>query len=188
MSGLTLLVIALGVSADAFAVALAKGLQLRRLRGRDALALAVAFGVFQGVMPLLGWLAGTGFRDAISGIDHWVAFGLLVLIGGRMVWEALHPGADDEQRDTGIPLGELLLLALATSLDALAVGLSLAFLDVDILSAAAVIGVTTFALTLVGVFVGHRAGARWRTPAEIVGGVVLVLIGVRIVLDHTGVL
>lgn len=188
MSGLTLVVIALGVSADAFAVALAKGLQLRRLRGRDALALATAFGAFQAGMPLLGWLAGTSFRGAISGIDHWVAFGLLALIGGRMIWEALHPDADDEQRDSGIPLGELLLLALATSVDALAVGLSLAFLDVEILPAVAAIGVTTFVLTLVGVFVGHRAGSRFRTPAEVAGGVVLILIGVRILLDHTGVL
>lgn len=188
MSGLTLLLIAIGVSADAFAVALAKGLQLRSLRGRDALALAVTFGAFQALMPLLGWLAGTGFRGAISGIDHWIAFGLLGLIGGRMIWEALHPGEADEERDGGIPLVELLVLGLATSIDALAVGISFAFLDVDIVRAVVTIGVITFGLTLGGVYVGHGAGTRFRKPAEVVGGVILILIGTRILLDHLGVI
>ena len=188
MSSLTLLLIAVGVSADALAVALAKGLQLRRMRAVDALALAVAFGFFQGLMPLIGWLAGTGFRGAISGIDHWIAFGLLAVIGGRMIWGALHPGEADEERETGIPLLELLVLALATSIDALAVGVSFAFLDVAIVPAVLTIGAVTFVLTLVGAYVGHRAGTRFRTPAEVAGGVILVLIGLRILLDHLGVL
>lgn len=188
MSGLTLMLIAIGVSADALAVALAKGLQLRHLRHRDALALAVTFGLFQGLMPLLGWLAGSGFRDAITGIDHWVAFGLLGLIGGRMIWEALHPGDDEEARENGIPLLELFVLGTATSIDALAVGISFAFLDVDITEAVIAIGATTFVLTLAGVYAGHRAGTRWRTVAEVVGGVILILIGTNILLDHLGVL
>ena len=126
MSGVTLLFIALGVSADALAVALAKGLQLRRMRHRDAFALAVTFGLFQALMPFLGWLVGTGFRGAISGVDHWIAFGLLGLIGGRMIYEALSPGDAEAEQDGGIPLVELLVLGLATSVDALAVGISFA--------------------------------------------------------------
>ena len=187
MSFLTLLLISLGVSADAFAVALGKGLQLRRLRRVDALAIAATFGGFQAAMPLLGWLLGSGLRDHVAEVDHWIAFGLLTLIGAKMIWEALHPDDDDASKDDGIPLRELLLLGLATSIDALAVGISLAFLQVDILSAAASIGLVTFVVALAGVLLGHRAGVRFRGPAEVLGGLVLILIGIRILLDHLGV-
>jgi len=188
MSPTTLLLVALGVSADAFAVAVGKGLQMTRLRGRDALALALAFGVFQGLMPVIGWLAGTSFQSRIEDYDHWVAFALLAGIGLRMIWGAVHPGAAEDTRDDTIGTGELFLLATATSIDALAVGIGLAFLDVDIVGAAVVIAITTFVLTLVGVFVGQRAGTRFRTPAEVAGGAILVLIGTKILLDHLGVL
>ena len=188
MSTWTLLLIALGVSADAFAVALGKGLQMRWLRTRDALVLAVTFGGFQALMPLLGWLLGTGLRDYVEDIDHWVAFTLLVLIGARMIWEALHPGAAEDGIDGGIPLRELLILGVATSVDALAVGISFAFLEVDIIGAVLAIGVVTFTLTLVGVHLGHRAGLRFRTPAEVIGGLILILIGTRILVDHLGLL
>ncbi|WP_106212563.1 manganese efflux pump MntP family protein [Kineococcus rhizosphaerae] len=189
MSVWTLLVIAVGVSADAFAVALGKGLHLRRLTARTAVSLAVAFGFFQGVMPLAGWALARGFRGWITSIDHWVAFALLVLIGGKMLWEAFSSGEDDEEdRDGGIGLRELLVLSVATSVDALAVGISFAFLDVAIVPAAVAIGVTTGVITLVGVLVGHRVGARFGKPAEVLGGLVLIGIGTRILLDHTGVL
>lgn len=188
MSTWTLLLIALGVSADAFAVALGKGLQMRRLRSRDALAIALTFGAFQALMPLLGWFLGTGLRDYIEDIDHWVAFGLLVLIGARMIWEALHPDDEESSDEVGIPLRELLVLGVATSVDALAVGISFAFLEIDITGAVLAIGVVTFALSLLGVHLGHRAGVRFRTPAEVIGGLILIVIGTRILLDHLGVL
>ena len=187
MSAWTLLLIALGVSADAFAVALGKGLHLRRLAARDALAIAGTFGLFQALMPVLGWLVGSSLEDYITEVDHWVAFGLLALVGGKMLHEALSPGEDDEEDEDHVGLRELLVLGLATSVDALAVGVSFAFLDVDVLAAAVVIGVVTLLVSLAGVVVGHRAGVRFRGPAEVAGGVVLILIGVRILLDHLGV-
>jgi len=186
MSTWTLLLIALGVSADAFAVALGKGLQTRRLRAHDALILAGVFGVFQALMPVLGWLLGTRLRAYIVDIDHWIAFTLLALIGAKMIWEALHPDNDEAATEDGIPLRELLVLGVATSIDALAVGISFAFLDVAIAGAATTIGTITFLVSLIGVYLGHRAGIRFRTPAEVVGGAILILIGTRILLDHLG--
>ena len=188
MSTPTLFLIALGVSADAFAVSLGKGLTTARLRWRDALLLAATFGLFQAAMPLLGWLLGTGLSGYVTGVDHWIAFGLLSLIGISMIRQALRGDSEDAGRAGGrLPLGELLVLGLATSVDALAVGVSFAFLDVDILGAVLAIGVTTFALSLVGVHVGHRAGVRFRGPAEVVGGLVLIAIGTRILVDHLGI-
>lgn len=187
MSFLTLLLVAVGLSADAFAVALGKGLQMKRLSGHGILALAVTFGLFQGLMPVLGWAVATGFADYVTSVDHWIAFGLLALIGGKMIWEAF--GDDDEDAGDGrVPFGELMLLGVATSIDALAVGISFAFLDVSVAGAAVLIGVTTFGLTAVGVVLGHRAGVRFRGPAEVVGGLVLIGIGLKILLEHTGVI
>jgi putative Mn2+ efflux pump MntP len=187
MSVWTLLLVALGVSADAFAVALGKGLHLRRLSVRDAGAIAVSFGLFQGLMPVLGWLLGSGLRGYITEIDHWVAFGLLAAIGGRMLHEALDPGRDDDEDEDHIGLRELLVLSVATSIDALAVGISFAFLDVSIVLAAVIIALVTAVLSLAAVVIGHRAGVRFRGPAEIAGGLILIFIGVRILLDHLGV-
>ncbi|CUR58753.1 putative manganese efflux pump MntP [metagenome] len=185
MSILTLLLIALGVSADAFAVSLGKGLQQRRLTWGTALAVAATFGGFQGVMPLIGWALGTGLSDYVTAIDHWIAFGLLAAVGGKMLWEAFQ-GPDED--DVGpIQVGELLVLGVATSIDALAVGISFAFLDVPIGGAVVLIGATTFLVSLAGVFIGHRVGLRFQKPAEIAGGVILILIGLRILLDHLGV-
>jgi putative Mn2+ efflux pump MntP len=188
MSFLTLLLVALGVSADAFAVAIGKGLQMRRLRVTDAVLLALTFGVFQAAMPAIGWLLGTGFADRVTAIDHWIAFGLLAAIGAKMIWEAFHADPDQDADDGRIPVREMLGLGLATSIDALAVGVGFAFLDVSILGAAVLIGVTTFVISLGGVALGHRAGTRFRGPAEVVGGLILIGIGLRILLDHTGVL
>lgn len=183
----SVLLVALGVSADAFAVALGKGLHMRRLDYRQAITVAVTFAAFQMAMPLLGWLLGTQLEHLITEIDHWVAFGLLVLIGGKMLWDAV-TGSGDEGSDSGrLRVRELLLLAVATSVDALAVGVSFAFLSVSILHAVAVIGATTLVLTFAGVLVGHRAGIRFRGPAEVVGGLILIGIGTRILLEHLGV-
>lgn len=186
MSPVTLLVLALGVSADAFAVALTKGLQSRGRVVRDALLLAAVFGLAQAVMPLLGWLLGSTFAAAIAPFDHWIAFALLAAVGGRMIWEAVRGGAEEAPAVRALTVGSVLVLALATSIDALAVGISLAFLDVSVWVAILVIGLTTFVLSLVAVFIGHRVGTRFQRPAEIAGGVVLILIGAQVVVEHLG--
>lgn len=185
VSVFTLLFVAVGVSADAFAVSLAQGVRVRRHIHRDALLVAGTFGLFQALMPLLGWVLGAQFSAFIAPIDHWVAFGLLLLIGGKMLWEALHTDAATT-RTGRISTRELLLLAVATSIDALAVGLSFAFLHVDIVPAVIVIGLVTAVLAYVGVVLGHRVGTRFRKPAEIAGGVILIGIGVKILVEHLG--
>lgn len=183
MSLFNLLIIAVGVSADAFAVSLAQGVRLRRKIHRDALIVAVTFGIFQAAMPLVGWVVGAQLTSIIAPVDHWVAFVLLSLIGGKMLWEAFRH--DDDRAEAGrVSTRQLLILALATSIDALAVGLSFAFLDVDIVPAVVLIGVVTAALTYIGVVLGHRVGTRFQKPAEVAGGLVLIGIGVKILLEH----
>jgi putative Mn2+ efflux pump MntP len=188
MSFWALLLIAVGVSADAFAVALGKGLHMRSFNLRHALVIALTFGAFQAVMPLVGWLLGTRFADSVESVDHWVAFGLLALIGAKMLWEAVRPGEDREVDTDSLDLRELGVLAVATSVDALAVGISLAFLDVSIGGAATLIGVVTAVVAFAGVVLGRRVGARFGRPAEVFGGLVLIGIGTKILLEHTGVL
>lgn len=191
MGLLELFLIAVGLSMDAFAVAVCKGLCMKRLDVRQALVIALFFGGFQGLMPLVGWALGTQFERYITPVDHWIAFGLLALIGGKMLWDALR-GDDDEAlacpADGKLDLRELTMLAIATSIDALAVGITFAFLRVDIAVSVGLIGATTFALSLVGVAVGHRFGARYEKTATIVGGVVLILIGTKILLEHLGII
>jgi putative Mn2+ efflux pump MntP len=182
-----LLLIALGVSADAFAVALTKGLHMRRFDLRNALVIAVTFGAFQAIMPLIGWMLGTQFARYITEFDHWVAFGLLLLVGGKMLWEAFSSHEDTERDFDRLDLRQLFVLALATSIDALAVGITFAFVPVSIGGAISLIGVTTLVLAFLGVVVGRRVGARFGKPAEIAGGIILILIGTRILLDHLGI-
>ncbi|MBM9476755.1 manganese efflux pump [Nakamurella flavida] len=186
MSFFSLVLIALGVSADAFAVALGKGLHMRRFDYRSAALVAVTFGVFQGVMPLIGWLLASSFASQIVAVDHWIAFGLLALIGGKMLYEALFGGEDVEPDSDGISVRALLVLALATSIDALAVGISFAFLEVSILGAAGLIALFTLVISFVGVVLGHRMGARLGRPAEVAGGLVLIVIGISILVEHLG--
>lgn len=188
MSLLEILLIAVGVSADAFAVSLSQGVTLRRFRWRDALLIAGLFGLFQALMPLLGWLLGKGFADAISGVDHWIAFGLLALIGGKMLWEAFHDDDEEDDDEPSLDLRGLLILAVATSIDALAVGVSFAVLPVNLPLALVLIGVVTFVISLIGVRLGRSVGSWLGKPAEILGGVILIGIGVRILLSHTGVI
>ncbi len=187
MPFLTLLLLALGVSADAFAVALGKGLALRRGVLKGALVLAIAFGFSQALMPLIGWMLGSAFSDIIDPIDHWIAFGLLLVIGGKMLWEALRGGdGDTVDSEEAFSVREVVMLSIATSIDALAVGVSLTVFDINIWFAIAVIGLVTFALSFVAVLIGHRVGTRFRKLAEIVGGLVLVGIGVSILIEHLG--
>lgn len=185
-----LLLIAVGLSMDAFAVSICKGLGMKKVNLKVAFALALFFGGFQALMPLIGWALGSQFLWLISPIDHWIAFVLLAVIGGKMLWEALHDeeGEDDGRPADKIDLGEFFILAVATSIDALAVGISFAALAVDIVPSILIIGVVTFCFTIAGVFVGNFFGSRYEKPASIVGGVVLILIGLMILLEHLGIL
>ena len=185
-----LLLIAVGLSMDAFAVSICRGLGMRQLNLRTAAVLALFFGGFQALMPLIGWALGSQFMWLIGPVDHWVAFVLLAFIGGRMLWEAFHEDEEDCgcEDTSAIDLREFLVLAVATSIDALAAGISFAALNVDIVASVSLIGVITFALSLAGVAVGHFFGARYEKPASVVGGVVLILIGLKVLLEHLGVL
>ena len=185
-----LVLIGVGLSMDAFAVALCKGLSMRRVNYAHAAVIALFFGVFQAVMPLIGWVLGTQFARYITSVDHWIAFVLLGYIGGKMIWDALHEAPETAPcaGEGRLDLKELLMLAVATSIDALAVGITFAFLQVSILPAVATIGLITFALSFAGVVVGNRFGTRFQKKAEIAGGVVLVLIGLKILLEHLGLL
>lgn len=188
MGFVELFLIAVGLSMDAFAVSICKGLGMQRLNMGQAVVIALFFGGFQALMPVIGWAVGAQFAHFVSTYAHWVAFALLAFVGGKMLWDAFH---EDEGEDAGpfkLELGDLLMLAIATSIDALAVGVSFAFLDVAIAPSAALIGVTTFVLSLVGVAVGHQFGSRWEKPATIVGGIVLILIGVKVLLEGLGIL
>ena len=185
-----LFLIAVGLSMDAFAVSICKGLCMKRLNLRQAAVIALFFGGFQAVMPLIGWALGTQFERFITPVDHWIAFVLLAIIGGKMLWDAFR--GDDEgiscSVDGKLDMRELTMMAIATSIDALAVGITFAFLSVEIAPAVGLIGVTTFVLSLVGVAVGHRFGARYEKPATIAGGVVLILIGLKILLEHLNII
>lgn len=185
-----LLLIAVGLSMDAFAVSICKGLGMKEVNLKVAVVLALFFGGFQALMPLIGWALGSQFLGIIGPIDHWVTFVLLAVIGGKMLWEAFREdaGEGDGKPADRIDLGEFLILAIATSIDALAVGISFAALSVDIVPSVALIGVTTFTFSIAGVFVGNFFGSRYEKPASIVGGVVLILIGTKILLEHLGIL
>ena len=185
-----LLLTAVGLSMDAFAVATCKGLNMRRLNWKQAVVIGLFFGGFQALMPLIGWLIGTQFAGLITNVDLWVVFALLAFIGGKMIFDAVRGGEDEACGcgETKLDFKELTVLALATSIDALAVGISFAFLHVKIIPSVLTIGVTTFLLSLLGVAVGCRFGARYRDKATLAGGVILVLIGVKILLEHLGVL
>jgi len=184
-----LVLIAVGLSMDAFAVSVGKGLGMRRREHLQAFVLAGAFGLFQGLMPLIGWLVGSQFASAITAYDHWIAFGLLAIVGGRMLWGAFQPDADEESPSrTGLGLREILVLAVATSIDALAAGVGFAFMRLDIWVTVAMIAVITGVLSFLGVVLGHQFGSRFEKPAEIAGGIILVGIGLKILLEHLGIL
>lgn len=180
-----LFAIAIGLSMDAFAVSICKGLSVGTLKARHALAAGAYFGGFQALMPLLGWALGVRFQSLITNVDHWIAFVLLALIGLGMVRESRDKEADC--CGSSFSFAAMLPLAVATSIDALAVGVTFAFLQVDIVPAVCFIGGTTFVLSAVGVKAGHVFGARYKSRAELFGGVVLILMGLKILLEHLGV-
>ncbi|WP_301843777.1 manganese efflux pump MntP family protein [uncultured Ruminococcus sp.] len=181
-----LLLTAIALSMDAFAVSVCKGLGMRRMRYDQALVISLYFGVFQALMPLIGWLLGTSFSRYIQAFDHWIAFVLLAFLGGKMLWDVFHEKEDGEQESAERRLDhrELFMLAIATSIDALAVGIAFACLDVNIWSSVSIIGVTTLVISFAGVWIGNRFGNRFQKKAEIAGGLVLILIGVKILAEH----
>jgi putative Mn2+ efflux pump MntP len=176
-----------GVSADAFAAALALGVRKSRVTGGMVIIVGVVFALFQAAMPLIGWATASSFADLLAPVDHWIAFGLLGFLGVTMIRTALEPDAGDQGPPDRLVLGRLLILGLATSIDALAVGVSLVAVDVWIVQVVLVIGAVTFLFSTAGVVAGHHAGLRFRRPAEFLGGLVLIAIGTRILLDHLGV-
>lgn len=184
MDLLLVILIGIGLSADAFAVAVARSFASRALSMKGSLVISASFGFFQALMPVVGWLAGMQLLPLISGIDHWVAFGLLVFIGAKMIYESRM--IREEEKNPELDGYVLLLLSLATSMDALAVGLSLSFLKTPILEPALIIGVTTFAISLAGCILGRRFGHLLEEKVEIAGGLVLIAIGLKILVEHVG--
>ena len=187
MSGIELVVLSVGLAMDAFAVAICKGLAMSRVNVKQCLVIALFFGGFQAGMPVLGWLLGSTFANKIKMVDHWIAFLLLGYIGVKMISDGIKEWKEEtkvEEMDPPLDLKELLILAVATSIDALAVGITFSFLEVAIATAAAVIGIITFVISAGGVYVGNIFGERYKTKAQITGGVILVILGLRILITH----
>ena len=180
-----LFLIAVGLSMDAFAVSVCKGLSVKKLSPRHAALVGIYFGGFQFLMPVVGWLLGYRFEQMITNVDHWIAFVLLCIIGGNMIKESF---SKTEELNDDFGFKTMLLLAVATSIDALAVGITFAFLEVDILPAAGLIGITTFLLSAAGIYIGRAFGAKYKAGAERAGGIILILIGLKILFEHLGII
>jgi len=184
MSFIELFILAIGLSMDAFAVSICKGLALRQITFRECGLAGLWFGGFQALMPTLGYFLGKNFTQYITSIDHWIAFILLGIIGFNMIRESF--GAEEECSNASMAAAEMFVLAVATSIDALAVGITFAFLDVDILAAASFIGVTTFVCSAAGIRIGNIFGTIYKQKAEFFGGLILVILGTKILLEHLG--
>ena len=181
--------IAVSLALDAFAVSVSSGISIPGFGPRQAVKMGLWFGTFQFLMPLLGWLLGSSVSQYIEAVDHWVAFGLLAVIGGKMAWESLRRGCGEEgEAPPDLSAQRLCVLAIATSIDALAVGVTFAFLNVDILPAVSFIGSVTFFLSVAGVKAGNAFGCRYKSKAELAGGAILILMGFKILLEHLGIL
>lgn len=186
-----LLLMGIGLAMDAFAVSICKGLGMKKLDKKQSLIIGLYFGGFQALMPFIGWLLGSQFQQYITSIDHWIAFVLLGFIGGKMICEAVREWNEEEQVEvTDAPLDHknMVVLAVATSIDALAVGITFAFLGTPIIEAITIIGITTFVISVAGVFIGNFFGSKYKNKAELAGGLILVLLGLKILLEHLGIL
>ena len=182
-----LLLMGVGLAMDAFAVSVCKGLGMKKLNKKQAVVIGLYFGGFQALMPLVGWILGIQFQKYITSIDHWIAFILLGFIGGKMILEAVKEWNEEdivEVKDQPLDHRNMFVLAVATSIDALAVGITFAFLDTPILEAITIIGITTMIISIVGVVIGNYFGGKYKHKAELVGGILLVLLGVRILIQH----
>ena len=181
MNIITIIGIGIGLSMDALAVSVINGFVIKKLKLRHAFRIAFSFGFFQGVMPVVGWAAGLSFRKYIQNIDHWVAFSLLCIVGGKMIYESIN--CREEKRDC-LQFPALLLLSIATSIDALAVGLSFSFLQVEIMIPAIIIGAVTFIICFIGIYVGDKIGRFIGNKLELIGGLILIVIGIKILIEH----
>ena len=183
MTTVEIMLIAMGLSMDAFAVSVCKGLSFVDITTRDAGAVGLYFGAFQAGMPLVGFVIGRGFYEQIQSVDHWIAFALLLFIGVRMMRESRR---SPEHSSAATGAGEMLMLSVATSIDALAVGITFAFLGLNIVQACLMIGITTFSFSVAGTYIGHYFGAKFKAPAEMIGGLILIVIGLKILIEHLG--
>lgn len=182
MGLIELLLISVGLAMDAFAVSVGKGITLKCVRPRHALTVGVWFGGFQALMPIIGYLLASSFASYVTSVDHWIAFGLLLIIGLNMIRETIW--GDDEKQNDDFGLRTMLIMAIATSIDAMAVGISMAFLSVNIWTSVAVIGIVTMLLSAVGIYLGSAFGSRLGSKAGIVGGIILISIGIKILVEH----
>ena len=188
MSFIELLLIAIGLSMDAFSVSICKGLTTKKFSWRMALICGLWFGVFQALMPIVGYYLGAQFQEMIESYDHWIAFGLLFLIGANMIREAVWGKKEEGESNGALDFKTMFLLAIATSIDALAVGVSFACIQVKLWSSVIIIGLTTFVFSVLGVKIGNVFGTKYEKSAGIIGGIILILIGLKILLEHLGVI
>lgn len=186
MGILELLILAIGLSMDAFAVSVCKGLAMKKLEFKNMAIVGLWFGGFQALMPTIGYFLGVQFKNQITAIDHWIAFVLLGIIGANMIKEACSKD-DEEEVKANLDVKTMFMLAIATSIDALAVGITFAFLSVNLVHAVTFIGITTFILSAVGVGIGNIFGTKYKAKAEIAGGIILILLGIKILLEHLGI-
>lgn len=178
--------IGLGLAMDAFAVSICKGLSMKKMNWKNAMIIAIYFGIFQAIMPIIGYFLGTTFSELVKSIDHWIAFILLTIIGGNMIKDSKDD--ENEKRNDKIDFNTMIVLAIATSIDALAVGVTFAFFKTNIILAVSLIGIITFILSVIGVKIGNRFGDKFQNKAELLGGIILIIIGLKILLEHLKVL
>ncbi|MBQ6169359.1 manganese efflux pump MntP family protein [Ruminococcus sp.] len=183
-----LLLISVGLAMDAFSVSVCKGLSMKKLDLKGGVITALFFGAFQAFMPVIGYFLGSRFADFISSFSHWVSFGLLAVIGGKMMIEAIKGGDDESENEYRLNIKELFVLAVATSIDALAVGIVFAAEKTPVITSVTIIGAVTFLLSLAGVYIGHRFGSKYEKKAELAGGAILIIIGVKLLLEGLGVI
>ena len=181
-----ILLISIGLAMDAFAVSICKGLSMKKMNWKNAVIIALYFGVFQALMPFIGYFLGMTFESIVTTFDHWVAFALLTLIGGGMIKESFDD--EDEKKNDRVDFKTMVVLAIATSIDALAVGITFAFFDVNIVLAVSIIGIITFIISVLGVKIGNRFGDKYQNKAQLMGGIILVLLGFKILLEHLGII
>lgn len=186
MGTLEILLLGVGLSMDAFAVSICKGLSMKKMSWKKAIIIALYFGVFQAIMPIIGYFLGNTFENFVTSFDHWIAFILLALIGGNMIKESFDN--EDDKKNDKVDFKTMIILAVATSIDALAVGITFAFFNVNLLLASFIIGIVTFTISCFGVKIGNRFGDKYQNKAELMGGVILVLLGTKILLEHLNII